>query len=297
MKKEGGQVIRHAQWGTRRRLEFIDFRLLWERRINRADLEEFFGISTPQASADLKAYRQLAPDNLAYDSSERAYVAQDGFQPVFVRHDASVYLQDLASLYSGTLPENLCFIGNAPTYDEVPIPYRHVNPTVLGEILNTLRKPCSLVIRYQSMSTEEAKWRAISPHAIASDGLRFHVRAYCHEKERFQDFVLSRILETGTIQPNHVDASQDVKWQEIVRVRLAPHPDLSKEQRESVEREYEMVSGARTIEVRRALLFYLLNRLRLDEFRELRSPKSQQIIALNPEELKPELSSVYQHET
>ena len=39
------------RWGTERRLEFIDFRLYWEGRVNRADLTREFGISVPQASS------------------------------------------------------------------------------------------------------------------------------------------------------------------------------------------------------------------------------------------------------
>jgi hypothetical protein len=42
-----------AGWGQERRLEFIDFRVLWDGRINRAELVEFFGTSIQQASHDL----------------------------------------------------------------------------------------------------------------------------------------------------------------------------------------------------------------------------------------------------
>ena len=47
-----------ARWGQERRLEFIDFRLYWEGRINRSDLIDFFGISVPQASLDLAKYQR-----------------------------------------------------------------------------------------------------------------------------------------------------------------------------------------------------------------------------------------------
>ena len=66
-------------WGPERRLEFIDFRLQWDGRLNRSDLMEHFGISVPQASADIAAYAELAPDNLVYDRSARVYVASSGF--------------------------------------------------------------------------------------------------------------------------------------------------------------------------------------------------------------------------
>ena len=43
------------RWGIERRLEFIEFRLYWEGRVNRADLTSVFGISTVQASATAPA--------------------------------------------------------------------------------------------------------------------------------------------------------------------------------------------------------------------------------------------------
>ena len=49
------------RWGAERRLEFIEFRLYWEGGIRRADITEKFGVSVPQASADIGAYQLTAP--------------------------------------------------------------------------------------------------------------------------------------------------------------------------------------------------------------------------------------------
>ena len=72
-----------ARWGQERRLEFIEFRLLWEGRINRSELVDHFGISVPQASIDLSRYAELAPANLIYDKTAKAYVTGVQFVPVF----------------------------------------------------------------------------------------------------------------------------------------------------------------------------------------------------------------------
>lgn len=66
-------------WGLESRLQFIDFRLRWERRINRMDLTEHFGISVPQASLDISKYMELAPSNLTYDRSSKTYTAAQVF--------------------------------------------------------------------------------------------------------------------------------------------------------------------------------------------------------------------------
>lgn len=41
--------------------------------INREHIETKFGLSTPQASADLRRYQQLHPDQIYYDKSMKCY--------------------------------------------------------------------------------------------------------------------------------------------------------------------------------------------------------------------------------
>ena len=65
------EAASELRWGVERRLEFIEFRLYWEGRINRADIVDQFGVSVPQASKDLSRYQELAPDNIAYDRREK----------------------------------------------------------------------------------------------------------------------------------------------------------------------------------------------------------------------------------
>ena len=62
------------------RLEFIEWRLFWEGRLNRSDLEERFGISTPQASVDLRHYRKLAGANIEYDATQKRFCRLEGYE-------------------------------------------------------------------------------------------------------------------------------------------------------------------------------------------------------------------------
>ena len=48
--------------------------------MNRNDLTEHFGVSTPQASLDIARYKALAPDNLIYDGSSKTYTVGPGFR-------------------------------------------------------------------------------------------------------------------------------------------------------------------------------------------------------------------------
>src|SRR5260370_13673126 len=98
-----GQQIWPVRWSQKRRLEFIEFRLLWDGRVNRADLINFFGISVPQASLDFAKYRELAPANAVYDSTDKTYVAGSSFAPVLVSNSADLYLNRILAVESGNL--------------------------------------------------------------------------------------------------------------------------------------------------------------------------------------------------
>ena len=49
---------KQLNWGAERRNAFIEFRVFWHGRINRADLIDTFGISLQQASLDLAGYAE-----------------------------------------------------------------------------------------------------------------------------------------------------------------------------------------------------------------------------------------------
>lgn len=277
---------RTTTWGIDRRLAFIDYRLYWEGRINRKDLQEFFGISVPQSSADLKAYQALAPENMRYDPTEKCYVATNAFTPQFTEAESSAYLNALLSRETGLVADNATFISNAPEVGFAPTPYRNVPVDTLRAILYAWRRHRALHIQYQSMSRPEPTWRKITPHALAHDGLRYHVRSYCHSRQDFRDFVLSRILAAGDSEPSEVDSAADWQWHQIVEVRLAPHRGLTAGQRAAVAREYDMQDGERVIAVRLALLFYLLLQLRLRGQDPRAKPQEIQIELANPAEVE-----------
>ena len=111
-------------WGLESRLQFIDFRLRWERRINRMDLTEHFGISVPQASLDISKYMELAPSNLTYDRSSKTYTAAQSFHPLYQRSSAQRYLAELLATKMGIVEPTASFIGSAPETDWAPSPWR-----------------------------------------------------------------------------------------------------------------------------------------------------------------------------
>ena len=84
------------RWSVAQRLEFIEFRLVWEGRINRADVAKKFGVTVQQATGDLQAYERLAPNNLSYDRNAKTFVAGHHFEPVLINPLADRHLLQLA---------------------------------------------------------------------------------------------------------------------------------------------------------------------------------------------------------
>ena len=74
-------VMPRMRYAIEQRLRFIDFLLEHYGTVNRKHLEDYFGISTPQATNDFREYSKIAPDNIRYSTSEKVYKRN----PEFVR--------------------------------------------------------------------------------------------------------------------------------------------------------------------------------------------------------------------
>lgn len=249
------------KWGQERRLEFIDFRLLWDGRLNRSDLTSFFGISVPQASMDLALYQQMAPKNLVYDKQQKAYVASAEFSPVLASPDSPSFLNQVRQVEAHLLPKDATFLGWYPPAGVVKPPLRSVPAPVLRLVLEAIRSNRVLRVFYQSMNRDNPSYRNIGPHAIVFDGMRWHVRAYCFEHQEFRDFVMARILEGEKLDDSNVDASKDDCWKTLITVILTTASHLTAGQKRAVALEYGMDNYRLAVPTRKALLLYVLRQL------------------------------------
>lgn len=273
-------------WTSDQRLAFIETLLYWEGQINRKDLEDFFDISSPLASAEFKRYQEIVPDGMIYDRSDKVYKATAEFTPRFVSIDPYDYFS-LLRLSQNDRFRQRSFLRFCPDFQVLAFPERKVDPAILKRVVRAMRAGKALEIRYQSMSTPEPHWRWINPHAFGFDGFRWHIRAYCHMRKDFRDFVPGRILATGGEQ--HMPAAaaaQDLLWQREVIFKIAPHPDLSEGQRKVIEHEYGMQNGEKHFTVTAAFSFYVINRLRLDD------DSSKRIILLNRAEIDAAVAAI-----
>lgn len=278
-------------WVLESRLQFIDFRLRWERRINRIDLIEYFGISVPQASLDIAKYTELAPSNLTYDRSTKTYTALPSFRSLYKRSSAKRYLAELLATKMGVVDPSASFIGSVPTTDWAHSPWRTINEQTVEAVVRAIRQQDAIRVSYQSMTSLDASIRVLSPHALGYDGFRWHVRAYCHKRQRFSDFVLARILSIDGFEASQVDFSKDEHWNTLLTLVLAPHPDLPAAKKRVMELDYGMDDGEVKLPCRQAFLYYTLRRLGLHT-KEAPDPLAQQIILKNRNEIQPYIDAL-----
>ena len=278
-----------VRWGLAKRFELIEWRVYWDGRINRGEIEERFGVSTPQASLDLRAYQEAAPNNIRYDPTEKAYVPTETFEPRFLQLSADTYLLQLNAIINGAIPALDTWFGSRPPAAAMPLVVRSVAPSVLRAVLKGIEGGQELDIVYQSLTKTSP--RTIAPHSLAFDGHRWHARAWCRKRQEFRDFVLSRIQSVGSSRQSDGDPSNDIEWHTIVELKISPHPKLAEAQQSVIAQDFCMVDGLLSIQTRAALAFYLIKRLNLDLDERQITPERQQLFLTNKSEIEAKIAA------
>lgn len=236
--------------GAQERQRYIDSRLFWEARINRADLIAAFSVSPAQAALDFREYLRLAGTGVAYDTRLKAYVATDDFVPVFGCPDAGATLVSLAEALD-------------PATAVLPRLERPLAATIAARVRRAVRDRQRILVLYQSFTRPEPSRRWIAPARLVSDGERWHARAWCYERRAWRDFVLARIIAIAAEEPAG-DLPPDVEWDETIDLVLRPAKHLSDSQRRSIERELAMTNGRLAVRMPRAMKIYAVRRWGLD---------------------------------
>ena len=279
-----------VKWATRQRLQYIEVMAYYTGVVSRSDVARAFGISDPAATKDLKLYSDLAPGNLVYTQSVFGFVPAADFSPAFADlGPAAVLPMIAANLAVAGGPYGAASIYGLPTA-ALPLPARLPPAPVLAQITRAIHGFRKLKVRYRSLSDRDSpENRIIEPHALVDTGLRWHVRAYSVDTCDFRDFVLSRFLDAECLdEPAESSAEYDEDWVETVTLRLAPHAGLDAQKRASLLLDYGAPGDAVEVEVRRALIGYVLQRLGVDTTQDhALNPQAYQLMLLNRDEIEP----------
>lgn len=236
----------------RERLFHVDFRACFLGAVRRADLMRRFGIAEAAATRDLALYRSLAPANLVLERSSKQYLRADAFRPLFAHEP----WQSLHALISGTGDDAAGQIG-PHLQAERPMRPQHLSLEVLSVVSRAVAQNRLVHLDYASLSRGRAS-RTIAPHAFVDTGLRWHVRSHDLGRDRFADFVLTRMANArlGDLAPPDSDRERDEQWMRIVPLELVPHPRLSHP--EAVVADYGMQDSVLRLRLRAALVGYAL---------------------------------------
>lgn len=246
-------------FAQRERLAYLELRTFFIGELRRSDLVARFGIQAAAATRDINTYRALAPNNLLYDGSAKAYQPSDAFRPIFSVSPDRILSWLLNGYGDGV---DLRLRRSIPCEG----PHSLIAPhfAVLARLTRAIHAGAPVQISYLSLSSGASR-RKIVPVALADNGSRWHVRAYDRSRQRFSDFVLTRITGVKPLQDRpeaHETLVADEQWNRIVDLELVPHPGLVHP--EAIVVDYGMTEDVLRLKVRAALAGYALLRWGVD---------------------------------
>jgi len=294
-KNSQAQAIGRLKWANRQRLQYIEIMAFYTGVVTRSDVAKTFGLSDAAATKDLNLYNQIAPDNLIYRHTVFGFVPSEHFEAIIADLSPNTALPMIANnltIVGGAEPQHLVY--GIPV-EPLPLPTRLPNKEILAQIIRATRQHKKLHLNYLSLSDrhdDELKTdntRIIEPHALVNTGLRWHIRAYNAETFDFRDFVLSRISDAAILEIGAESSPEfDDNWVERVNLKLKPHPKLNERKRQSLLLDYDATDGVIELQVRGALLAYLLQRLSVDTTEDFSmNPNAYQLVIVNRDEIEP----------
>ena len=255
-----GQGCNAAQASGNERLVYIDFRCTFLGELKRSDLMGRFDIGSAAATRDIADYRNSLGGKIELDPQFKTYRLSEGFTPIFA-HGVEQALTALSRGFGETQ------IGAQGALLNCEIPPNLSTPSidVLAPLCRAIHSGRAVEISYSSFSSGKSV-REIVPFALANNGLRWHVRAFDRKRQKFTDFVLTRVHEVfgrALAAPQaHELEKQDIDWGRILELQLVAHPKESHP--EVVALDYKIIDGVLRLRVRAALASYLLRQWLVD---------------------------------
>jgi len=262
------------------RMQAVELLLLWEGQVRNARLRELFPIHATQASRDIAAYREQAPDNCARVEGTKDYAPTVMARPVLTNGRFADYARLVGALgLEGPLH-------TAVTAEHVFVDHTEIRATVFRVLHRAMTTGGGATIEYASMSNPTPHERTIFPHALIHAGPRWHLRAWCAMKGDFRDFNLGRITAADPAGTQaQASATDDAAWMTIIDVRLEPHQALNAKQAKLIRAEYMGGTTALVLRRRAAVIPYLLHAYRAALDPDLQAPPDYVLQVRDPKEL------------
>lgn len=243
------------------RLSHIDFRLYFLGELRRADVAKRFGTGPAAATRDIALYKEIAPQNLALNNTDKVYRWAPSFVPLF-DHDPRRVLTALSQGFGEGIGDDL----EPMVRCEIPLTLTAPKMSVLAPISRAIHRRKPVRVGYTSVESGRTE-RELVPLALVDTGIRWHLRAFDRRHSQFRDFVFTRmdtptVLEDGSVQ--HEETVEcDAQWSRVIELELVPHP--SHPRPEIVVMDYQIpADGVLRVKVRAANAGYMLRRWTVD---------------------------------
>ncbi len=245
------------------RLAYIDFMLTYLGTINRSDLKNFFGIAEAAASKAIAEYKNLRAKNVEYNRVLRANsLLRDTFEPL-LSVDSEVALGMLANGFNkNKLTENRLI-----NYKRVGNSYTKVSSSDVGKVTRAIHGQYAIECVYASANSNNHETRILFPSAIFNDGVSWRFRAFdrnnVSEKSGYKCFNFSRLDEVKErikdLPKTSESHGKDKDWHEVVPVHLSLHPNLDKNQKFALRKDFGLTDDKNDfIQTEKAALVYFL---------------------------------------
>lgn len=258
------------------RLRDMEVLLRWEGEITNSRLREVFGIQSVQASRLLASFLAEFTDTVTRATPYAPITATKSFQPRLAGNSPDEYLQLVQKLGASRIDS---------TVEDLRLDLAPVRPALFAVITQACRKRVGLRIRYRSLADPEGLDRLVYPHVLVRAARRWHARAWCVQRQAFRDFALGRIVNaTLEAEPAPVAAQTDKDWSEFVELIVQAHPGLADGQARLLRDEYLGGEKSRTLLVRRCMVGYTVQDLRIATELAEQTPPEYQLALSNAED-------------
>ncbi len=251
-----------SEWAQpqRDRLAFIELRLRFLGEVQRQDLVDRFGVQTAAATRDFSIYKEMAPENMFYDSKGKSYRIGEQFKPCF-----DFPLERIMTLLSQGFGDGEPVLRRSWINNDSLSRLNRPNLDVLASVTRAIHQNRPLSIEYHSLSSGVGT-RVIRPYALVDTGSRWHVRAFDRKRMEFRDFIISRICNPQILPfeviPSEEQSHSDIQWTRIIELEIVPHPD--RPHPEITVMDYGMREGCLRLRLRAATVGYTLRSWNVD---------------------------------
>ena len=253
-----GNDTNEGNWAARERLRAVEMLLWWRGWVGRGDLRERFGISAAQTSGDLQRYLDLNSAAMVYHTSRKRYEATEAMRCMLHQPSLNEAVGLLGGEVAGGFRAEIAAVSEGDDrLAMLHLPIRKAANDVERKVFMALLAKKRVAVKYTSVNSNKSEWRVLRPGALAWDGRRWHVRAWCETRQSWLDFVLGRISTAEWPTEASAEIPIDADWLVHETIRLRVNPALGEQAREAIKMDYGIAGEVLEIRVRRAMRSYL----------------------------------------